>query len=181
MVWTREHNTKGGGRGRLHLNVLWDEEWVDQGWLSKTAKACGFGEVMHIERVGAGGRHALQSGRGDAQGVERYVTKCLRYATKDLSSQTDWPTGTRRRGASRAAREQMKRPDNNPDWYWSPVEPPKLPLSEPQRLIPVGDGAPYERAPGCACRTTFCRCGARSDLETDCNPFARASPAPPAA
>lgn len=116
MVWTREHNTKNAGPGRLHLNVLWDEDWVDQAWLSETAAACGFGEVVDISRIGPGGRH-----RG--QQVERYATKCLRYATKDLSSQVDWPKGTRRWGASRAARSQMKRPDRNPDWFFSLDDP----------------------------------------------------------
>ena len=32
LVWTREHNTKGRGSGRLHLNVLWDANWVAQAW-----------------------------------------------------------------------------------------------------------------------------------------------------
>jgi hypothetical protein len=39
MIWTREHNTKIVGKGRLHLNVLWDENWVDQEWLSEVAAA----------------------------------------------------------------------------------------------------------------------------------------------
>jgi len=143
MVWSREHNTKGEGRGRLHLNVLWDKDWVDQAWLAETAAACGFGEVVDISRIGSGGRH-----RG--QRVERYATKCLRYATKDLSGQTDWPKGTRRWGASREARAQMKRPEKQPDWYWSPVEPPTLPLAPPQseywllpdRYLPSGGPQP---------------------------------------
>jgi len=53
MGWTREHNTKGGGPGRLHLNVLWDEKWVEQAWLSEIAAACGFGQVVDISRIGA--------------------------------------------------------------------------------------------------------------------------------
>ena len=131
LVWTREHNTKGTGLGRLHLNVLWDEEWVDQAWLSETAAACGFGEIVDISRTGARGRHG-SNGRRKGQTAESYATKCLRYASKDLSSQTDWPKGTRRWGASRAARAQMQRPDKNPDWFWSPVEPPSLPLAAAQ-------------------------------------------------
>lgn len=181
MVWTREHNTKGEGHGRLHLNVLWDENWVDQAWLSQTASACGFGKIVDISRIGANGRHALQAGQGRGQSVERYATKCLRYVSKDLSKDMTWPKGTRRWSASRKARAQMKRPDKNPDWYWSPVAPPALPLSEPQFVIRVGDPPPHERAPGCICRTTFCRCGARSDFVAGCNAFARAAPDAPAA
>ncbi|MGH7778724.1 MAG: hypothetical protein ACREQR_02720 [Candidatus Binataceae bacterium] len=172
-LWTREHNTKGDGSGRLHLNLLWDQDWVDQAWLSETAAACGFGAVVHISRVGA---HA----RG-AQRADRYATKCLRYASKDLAGQADWPRGTRRWGASRAARVQMKRPDKNPDWYWSPVEPPTLPLPEAQLTIRLAERPPYESAPGCICRSTFCRCGARADFLAGTNPFARAAPKPPAA
>lgn len=118
MVWTREHNTHGDGLGRLHLNVLWDANWVDQGWLSQTAEACGFGSIVHISRVG---RDAL-----------RYSTKCLRYASKDLQTQADWPKHTRRWGASRTAREQMSRPEKNPDWFWSSIEPPRVPVTKEQ-------------------------------------------------
>jgi hypothetical protein len=113
MAWTREHNTHGAGPGRLHLNVLWDEDWVDRQWLSEIAAGCGFGSIVHISRLNA----------GTLPDATSYATKCLLYATKDLSSQCDWPKGTRRHGASRKAREQMGRPERNPDWYWSPVEP----------------------------------------------------------
>jgi hypothetical protein len=75
-----------------------------------TSAACGFGEIVNIFRVGPGSRY-------QGQGVESYATKSLRYATKDLGSQADWPKGTRRWGASKRARAQMKRPDKNPDWY----------------------------------------------------------------
>jgi len=142
MVWTREHNTKLDTSGRLHLNVLWDEEWVDQAWLSDTAAACGFGKVVHISRIGTG-RNALRPARG--QSGERYVTKCLRYTSKDLSTQTDWPRGTRRWGASRAARAQMKRPDKNPDWFWSPYSVSVMRGLEPlqacpgERIIVIGE------------------------------------------
>jgi hypothetical protein len=161
-LWTREHNTKRGGPGRLHLNVLWDEEWVDQAWLSSTAAACGFGEVVDISRVGGGGRHALRSGRGCGQAVERYATKCLRYASKDLATQADWPKSTRRWGASRAARAQMKRPDRNPDWFFSLREPPHgfLPgdFSRYRRLRP---DELRSRGFGCVCADfVACACGA---------------------
>ena len=132
MVWTREHNTKGDGPGRLHLNALWDEKWVDQRWLSDTARACGFGKVVDISRIGLHGRHALRSGSGKGSSAENYETKCLRYASKDLSSQTDWPKGTRRWGASRAARAQMLKPERNGNWFWSPVKPPSLPIAPAQ-------------------------------------------------
>jgi hypothetical protein len=120
MAWTREHNTKGKGSGRLHLNVLWDADWVDQEWLSEAAEGSGFGSVVHISRVGKAG--------SQRETATRYATKCLRYASKDLSTQADWPKGTRRWGASKKAREQMSRPERNPDWYWSPIDPPRVPV-----------------------------------------------------
>jgi hypothetical protein len=55
--------------------------------------------------------HALRSGQGQGLSAESYATKCLSYASKDLSSQADWPKGMRRWGASRAARAQMRRPE----------------------------------------------------------------------
>ena len=121
-IWTREHNTKGEGNGRLHLNLLWDQNWVDQRWLSETAKACGFGKVAWISRVRHDG--LIVAGEGRGQNLARYVTKCLRYASKDLKSQSDWPKNTRRWGASKAARCQMQRPARNPDWLYLPEEPP---------------------------------------------------------
>ncbi len=179
LAWAREHNTHGSGTGRLHLNVLWDEDWVDQAWLADAAEACGFGRVVNISRVGAGAR--LRNGHGRGESVHRYALKALRYATKDTTSQSDWPKGARRWGASRKARAQMQRPDKNPDWYWSPVAPPALPLPDPQLVIRMADAPPHERAPGCICRTTFCRCGASSDFVAGCNAFARAAPDAPAA
>jgi hypothetical protein len=116
MVWTREHNTHLAGAGRLHLNVAWDIDWLDQGELSAMAEACGFGRVVDIRRI-----------RGDARGVTHYAAKCLRYASKDLRTQADWPKGTRRWGASRAARAQMSRPEQS-DWWWSPIDPPRVPV-----------------------------------------------------
>jgi hypothetical protein len=143
MLWSREHNTKGAGSGRLHLNVLWGENWIDQKELSAIAAECGFGPVVSISRVGPGSRY-------QGQRVEGYATKCLKYATKDLGSQADWPKGTRRWGASKSARAQMKRPDKNPDWFWSPVAPPSLPLEAaqfeywllPDECLPTKVGSP---------------------------------------
>ncbi len=161
MAWTREHNTKGEGPGRLHLNVLWDENWVDQAWLSETAKACGFGEVVHISRIGARGSVSAPEGRGGTDAV-RYATKCLRYATKDLATQADWPKGTRRWGASRRARVQMQRPARNPDWFFTLEEPPEgwLPadFGRYRRLRPDEMRA---RGIGCLCADfVACCCGA---------------------
>jgi len=117
MVWTREHNTHSGGIGRLHLNVAWDINWVEQDELTRVAARCGFGKVVHIQRIG---RNVCE--------VTRYVTKCLHYASKELHTRADWPKSTRRWSASRAAREQMHRPAHNLDWYWSPVDPPLVPI-----------------------------------------------------
>lgn len=117
MVWTREHNTHLGGAGRLHLNVAWDINWVDQQELSEMADKCGFGKIVDIQRIGR-----------DARGMTRYATKCLRYASKELHTHGDWPKGTRRWSASRAARLQMQSPARNPDWYWSALDPPLVPL-----------------------------------------------------
>ena len=130
-IWTREHNTKGRGPGRLHLNMLWDEKWVDQGWLSRTAKECGFGEIVHISRVRDDG--LIVAGEGKGRRIARYATKCLRYVSKDLGQQADWPKYTRRWGASRRAREQMSRPSRDPAWYWSPTNPPLVPVSPEER------------------------------------------------
>jgi hypothetical protein len=143
LVWTREHNTKSDARGRLHLNVLWDQHWVDQRWLSETAKACGFGKIVYISRVRDDG--LIVAGEGRGQQLARYVTKCLRYASKDLKGQTDWPKGTRRWGASKAARAQMQRPARNPDWLYLPEEP-------PSGFLPF-DVLRYKvaRIPGCVC------------------------------
>ena len=163
MVWTREHNTHGEGPGRLHLNLLWDKDWVDQRWLSKTAEECGFGRIVYISRVTQEGR--LASGEGKGRRVDGYATKCLRYTSKELSSQSDWPKGTRRWGASRAARTQMRRPERNPDWYFSLDE-------EPKGFLPCDFGryrslTPDEtRARGipCVCANWIaCCCGAWKD------------------
>jgi len=160
MLWTREHNTKSGGPGRLHLNVLWDENWVEQSWLSSIAEECGFGAIVYISRIRDDG--LIVAGDGKGKRVARYTTKCLKYASKDLSSQTDWPKGTRRWGASRYARMQMTRPARNPDWFFS--------LEEMPRGFLPGDFGRYRRmrpdemrARGieCICANfVACKCGA---------------------
>src|SRR5215472_13517240 len=124
MVWTREHNTHLSGTGRLHLNVAWDINWIDQQELSEVAERCGFGKVVTIRRIGR-----------DSHGAARYATKCLRYASKELRTQADWPRGTRRWSASRAPRSQMQRPARNPDWYWSPLDPPLIPVGSDLNAI----------------------------------------------
>ena len=133
MVWTREHNTHlAGAVGRLHLNVAWDIDWLDQRELSEIAEACGFGRVVDIRRI-----------RGDARGVTRYAAKCLRYTSKDLRTQADWPKGTRRWGASRAARAQMSRPENS-DWWWSPIDPPRVPVGFDANVVKAAWAARVE-------------------------------------
>jgi hypothetical protein len=89
----REHNTHRVGAGRLHLNVVWDEPWVDQRWLSEQAQASGFGPIVHTSHVGG---TRLRQGDGSGQAVHRYALKALRYTTKDAGSQTAWPRSTRR-------------------------------------------------------------------------------------
>ncbi len=70
-----------------------------------------FGNVVDIRRIGR-----------DARCVPRYATKCLRFVSRELRTQANWPK--RRWSASRAARAQMNRAERSPDWYWSPFEPP---------------------------------------------------------
>jgi hypothetical protein len=64
------------------------------------------GSINHISRLNA----------ASVPDATTCVTKCLRYATKDLSGQCYWPQGTRRYGASRKAHEQMGGLNENPDW-----------------------------------------------------------------
>jgi len=126
LMHFKEH---AGAGGRLHLNVLWDWEWIDQGELSQMAAACGFGPVCHISRVGRGVEVA--AGRAGSSAAVRYSTKTgfrvVAYARK-TGSQTaagdDWPKRVRRWSASRAASREMGPRERNPDWCWSPVEPP---------------------------------------------------------
>jgi len=124
----KEH---AGAAGRLHLNVLWDWEWIDQGELSELAAACGFGPVCHISRVG---RSALElsQGRSGSSAAIHYSAKqgfrVVAYARKTggqtAAAGDDWPKRVRRWSASRAASADMGPRVSNPDWYWSAVEPP---------------------------------------------------------
>ncbi len=142
LLWTKEHD---GAEGRLHFNVLWDAPWVDQAWLSQAAAACGFGKIVDISRIGPGGRHyrnqALRGGAGNGREPVNYAIKSFyspsklsaraasasekvsAYARKELgrtaATGDDWAKGTRRWGASRAARAEMPARPRNPDWSWS--------------------------------------------------------------
>ncbi len=142
LLWTKEH---AGAEGRLHFNVLWDAPWVDQAWLSQAAGACGFGKVVDISRIGPGGRRydnqALRGGAGNGREPANYALKSFyspsklsarlasagekvsAYARKELgrtaAAGDDWPKGTRRWGASRAARGEMPARPRNADWFWS--------------------------------------------------------------
>jgi len=125
LMHFKEH---AGAGGRLHLNVLWDWEWIDQGELSQMAAARGFGPVCHISRVGRAVEVA--AGRAGSSAAVRYSTKTgfrvVAYARK-TGSQTaagdDWPKRVRRWSASRPASTDMGPRPRNPDWHWSPVEP----------------------------------------------------------
>jgi hypothetical protein len=133
LMHFKEH---AGDRGRLHLNVLWDFEYLDQGELSQLATECGFGPICHISRIG---RRAVEltKGRAGSSAAIHYAKKTgfrvTAYARK-TGSQTaagdDWPNRVRRWSASRAASMEMGPRNHNPDWYWSRVEPPK-PEPEP--------------------------------------------------
>jgi hypothetical protein len=121
----KEH---AGAAGRLHLNVLWDWDWIDQCELSGIAAACGFGPVCHISRVGRAVE--LSTGRAGSSAAVRYSAKqgfrVVAYARKTGSRTAagdDWARGVRRWSASRAASREMGPRPRNPDWYWSPVEP----------------------------------------------------------
>ncbi len=122
----KEH---AGAGGRLHLNILWDWEWIDQGELSQMAAACGFGPVCHISRVGRGVE--VVAGRAGSSAAVRYSTKSgfrvVAYARK-TGSQTaagdDWPKRVRRWSASRSASADMGPKQRNSEWHWTAVEPP---------------------------------------------------------
>jgi hypothetical protein len=144
LMHFKEH---AGAGGRLHLNVLWDFEWVDQSELSHLAAACGFGPICHISRIGRRPVE-LAAGRAGSSAAVSYSMKqgfrVKAYARK-TGSQTagagdDWPKRVRRWSASRAASLEMGPRPRNPDWYWSPVEP--GPLPEPATLtlsLALGD------------------------------------------
>lgn len=126
LLHFKEH---AGEAGRLHLNVLWDFGWVDQGWLSQAAARAGFGPVCHISRIGVRGADLLVGRPGSSPSV-RYSLKqgfkvraYARKAGSQTSAGDDWPTHTRRWSASRAASREMGPRARNPDWYWAPVAP----------------------------------------------------------
>jgi hypothetical protein len=126
LMHFKEHAGEGG---RLHLNLLWDFGWLDQGELSALASRSGFGPVCHISSIGRGGAD-LMSGRPGASPSVRYSLKqgfrVRAYALKTggrTASGDDWAKGTRRWSASRLASADMGKRLPNPDWFWSLVEP----------------------------------------------------------
>ncbi len=129
LMHFKEH---AGPRGRLHLNLLWDWDWLDQAELSELAAACGFGPICHISRVGRGGRGVeLAQGCPGSSAAVRYSSKTgfrvVAYARKtggQTAAGDDWPKRVRRWSASRAASREMGPRPHDPDWYWSAIEPP---------------------------------------------------------
>ncbi len=126
LMHFKEH---AGAGGRLHLNLLWDFEYIDQGELSRLAAECGLGPICHISRIG---REAVEltEGRAGSSAAVRYAKKTgfrvVAYARKEGSRTAagdDWPKRVRRWSASRAASREMGPRARNPDWYWSSVEP----------------------------------------------------------
>ena len=133
----KEH---AGASGRLHLNVLWDWQWIDQAELSELAAESGFGPICHISRIGRRGHAELSTGRPGSSAAAHYSAKTgfriVAYARKTAAhggmGGDDWARNVRRWSASRAAsRETGPRP-RNPDWYWSPIEP--RPAPEPAAI-----------------------------------------------
>jgi hypothetical protein len=104
----KEH---AGTAGRLHLNVLWDWGWLDQGELSMLAMACGFGSSAAV-------RYSTKTG-----------FRVVAYARKTggrtaVAGGDDWPRNVRRWSASQAASTEMGPRPHNPDRYWSAFKPP---------------------------------------------------------
>jgi len=127
LMHFKEH---AGAHGRLHLNVLWDFDYIDQGELSQLAAECGFGPICHISRIGRA-TVELSKGRAGSSAAIQYAKKTgfrvVAYARK-TGSQTavvgdDWPKRVRRWSASRAASMEMGPRPRNSDWSWSPIEP----------------------------------------------------------
>lgn len=157
-MFFKEH---AGANGRLHLNVLWDIEWIDENELSRLAAECGFGYVTHISRMGGEARE-LSRGRPGSSASVRYSMKSgfrVRAYARKTGSETaasgdDWPRGTRRWSASRSATAEMGKREPNPDWYWSAIDPPRtpvnfesLPLSVREPRFELGPGDFYARRP----------------------------------
>jgi hypothetical protein len=129
LMHFKEH---AGPGGRLHLNVLWDWQWVDQSELSELAAECGFGPICHISRVGRGGRGVeLAQGCPGSSAAVHYSAKqgfrVVAYARKtggQTASGDDWPKRVRRWSSSRAASREMGPRPSNPEWHWAAIEPP---------------------------------------------------------
>jgi len=140
LMHFKEH---AGEHGGLHLNIVWDVEWIEQHELSRLAEASGFGKICHVSRIGREPIE-LMSGRAGCSPSVRYAGKqakfrVVAYARK-TGSQTgsgdDWPRHTRRWSAARAASREMRAREANPDWYWSSTEPrPIEEPAQPSRLI----------------------------------------------
>jgi hypothetical protein len=163
----KEH---AGADGRLHLNVLWDWRWIDQGELSTLAGECGFGPICHISSVKRRGRCELSQARAGSSPAITYSHKegfrvrahargqddaVRRYARKTGSKTAevgdDWPRHTTRWSASRAAAIEMGKRECNPDWFWSPFAPvdPMAALPDEAYLVfpPEAERPPPARAP----------------------------------
>ena len=143
LMHFKEH--AGAQHPGLHLNVIWDIEWIDQGELACLAAACGFGVVCHISRIGRN-RIELMNGRAGSAPSVRYSIKqgfrVVAYARKNggqtASAGDDWPRHTRRWSATRAASREMGKRESNPNWYWSPMKP----LSE-EELVRASAQSPH--------------------------------------
>lgn len=152
-MFFKEH---AGANGRLHLNVLWDLEWIDQGELARLAAECGFGPVTHISRIRADETRELSRGRPGRSASVRYSMKSgfrvRAYARKTGSATAaggdDWAKGTRRWSASRSANAEMGKREPNPDWYWSAIDPPRIPIAADDVPLCVREPAPVEFDPG---------------------------------
>lgn len=123
----KEH---AGEDGRLHLNLVWEIEWIEQHRLAEMAAKCGFGPVTHVSRIGRE-PVALAAGRAGSSAAVRYSSKqgfrVVAYARKTGSATAgagdDWPARVRRWSATRAASREMGPRPHNPEWAWAAVEP----------------------------------------------------------
>jgi hypothetical protein len=130
LMHFKEH-AGNGPRAGLHLNVLWNIKWLDQGDLSRLAAECGFGPVSWIHRIGGGRGVELSQGRPGSSAAVSYSMKqgfrVVAYARKTggrtAGAGDDWPKRVRRWSASRAASREMGARPHNPDWCWVAVEP----------------------------------------------------------
>lgn len=156
LMHFKEH---AGQHGGLHLNVLWDWEFIDQRELSRLAAASGFGPICHISAIG-NSRRELTRGRVGSSAAVRYSVKegfkVKAYARKtggETRSGDDWPSKTRRWSSSRAASTEMGKREPNPDWYWTPgnqgtVEAPRSSFYLlPEPYLPTRPEKPQPRLP----------------------------------